>query len=165
MPLAFLAPLQLVDALEASAMHAVYALAKGYSGAADSARVVNLYHSCVARLGVTPWLEYVDTDDNIADLPSRGDYELLQLLSGSSSSFRAAVVPPLTSFTGPLAWAAGRPLTLQVLDAALVCGQKAFGALVRPLCAGLPCEVGVACAGRRCGLLYSQRTRLMWITL
>ena len=38
---------------------AVYSLAKGYSGAADSARVVNLYHACVAQLGVTPWLEYV----------------------------------------------------------------------------------------------------------
>ena len=37
---------------------AVYSLAKGYSGAADSARVVNLYHACVAQLGVTPWLEY-----------------------------------------------------------------------------------------------------------
>ena len=34
---------------------AVYSLAKGYSGAADSARVVNLYHACVAQLGVTPW--------------------------------------------------------------------------------------------------------------
>ena len=37
---------------------AVYSLAKGYSGAADSARVVNLYHACVAKLacGVTPLL-------------------------------------------------------------------------------------------------------------
>ena len=58
----------------------MYSLAKGYSGAADSARVVNLYHACVAQLGVTPWLEYVHTDDSMADLPSRGEYGLLQTL-------------------------------------------------------------------------------------
>ena len=81
---------------------AVYSLAKGYSGAADSARVVNLYHACVAQLGVTPWLEYVGTDDNIADLPSRGEYGLLQMLGGSGS-FRVAVIPSLSSFVGPLA--------------------------------------------------------------
>ena len=81
---------------------AVYSLAKGYSGAADSARVVNLYHACVAQLGVTPWLEYVHTDDNIADLPSRGEWGVLQTLGGSGS-FRAAVIPSLSSFVGPLA--------------------------------------------------------------
>ena len=40
---------------------AVYSLAKDNSGAADSARVVNLYHACVAHLGVTPWLEWTIT--------------------------------------------------------------------------------------------------------
>ena len=35
----------------------VYSLAKGYSGAADSARVVNLYHACIAQLRVNPWVE------------------------------------------------------------------------------------------------------------
>ena len=86
---------------------AVYALVKGYSGAPDSARVVNLYHACVAQLGLTPWLEYVHTDDNIADLPSRGDFALLRTLGGSGA-FRAAVVPPVRSFTGPLLPLLGR---------------------------------------------------------
>ena len=86
---------------------AVYSLAKGYSGAADSARVVNLFHACVAQLGVTPWLEYVGTDDNIADLPSRGEWRLLLTLGGSGS-FRAAVVPPVSSFVGPLLPLLGR---------------------------------------------------------
>ena len=81
---------------------AVYSLAKGYSGAADSARVVILYHACVAQLGVTPWLEYVHTDDNITDLPSRGEWGVLLTLGGSGS-FRVAVIPPLSSFVGPLA--------------------------------------------------------------
>ena len=80
---------------------AVYGLAKGYSGAADSARVVNLYHTCAAQLGVTSWVEYVHTHDNIADLPSRGEFELLRSLAGSGG-FREAVVPPLRSFVGPI---------------------------------------------------------------
>ena len=81
---------------------AVYSMAKGYSGAADSARVVNLYHACIAQLRVTPWVEYVHTDDNIADLPSRGEFSLLQTLGGEGS-IRAAVIPSLSSFVGPLA--------------------------------------------------------------
>ena len=79
----------------------MYSLVKGYSGAPDSARIVNLYHSEVARLLVTPWLEYVHTDDNIADLPSRGDFDLLELLGGEGS-FRTADVLVSSSFTGPL---------------------------------------------------------------
>ena len=80
---------------------AVYGLVKGYSGSPDSARVVNLYHTCVTQLGVTPWVEYVHTDDNLADLPSRGDFLLLRMLGGSGA-FRPAVVPPVRSLTGPL---------------------------------------------------------------
>ena len=80
---------------------AVYALVKGYSGAADSARIVNLYHCCVAQLEVTPWIEYVQSEDNLADLPSRGDFALLQTLGGDGA-FRAAVLPTLGSLVGPL---------------------------------------------------------------
>ena len=80
---------------------AVYALVKGYTSAPDSARVVNLYHACVTQLGVTPWLEYVQSDDNIADLPSRGEFELLRALGGDKA-FRPAVVPTFGSMVGPL---------------------------------------------------------------
>ena len=80
---------------------AVYSLVKGYCGAADSARVVNVFHSAMCRLGVTPWLEYVGTEDNIADLPSRGEFGLLYTLGGPDS-FRSAVLPPASSFTGLL---------------------------------------------------------------
>jgi len=80
---------------------AVYALVKGYSGAADSARSVNLYHGCVAQLGVTPWIEYVQSEDNLADLPSRGEFALLRALGGDGA-FRAAVLPTLGSLVGPL---------------------------------------------------------------
>ena len=80
---------------------AVYALVKGYSSAPDSARVVNLFQGCVAQLAVTPWVEYVQSSDNIADLPSRGEFELLRTLGGPCA-FRAAIVPTLGSLTGPL---------------------------------------------------------------
>ena len=81
---------------------AVYSLVKGYSGAPDSARVVNLFHATAAQLQVCPWFEYVHTDDNIADLPSRGDFDLVRILGGDDA-FREAVVPSLSSFVGPLA--------------------------------------------------------------
>ena len=80
---------------------AVYALVKGYSSAPDSPRVVNLFQGCVAQLAVTPWVEYVQSSDNIADLPSRGEFELLRTLGGPCA-FRAAIVPTLGSLTGPL---------------------------------------------------------------
>ena len=64
--------------------------------------MVNLYHACIAQLRVAPWVEYVHTDDNIADLPSRDEFSLLQTLGGEGS-FRAAVIPPLSPFVGPLA--------------------------------------------------------------
>ena len=50
---------------------------------------------------MTPWVEYVHTDDNLADLPSRGDFLLLRMLGGSGA-FRPAVFPPVRSLTGPL---------------------------------------------------------------
>ena len=50
---------------------------------------------------VTPWIEYVRSDDNIADLPARGEFALLRALGGDSS-FRPAIVPTLGSMVGPL---------------------------------------------------------------
>ena len=71
---------------------AVYSLVKGYCGAADSARVVNIFHSAMCRLGVTPWMEYVSTEDNIADLPSWGEFGVLYTLGGADS-YRKAILP------------------------------------------------------------------------
>ena len=41
------------------------------------------------------------TEDNIADLPSRGEFGLLHTLGGPNS-FRPAVFPPRSAFTGLL---------------------------------------------------------------
>ena len=56
----------------------------------------------MAQLEVTPWIEYVQSDDNIADLPSRGEFALLRALGGDDA-FRPAIVPTFGSMVGPLA--------------------------------------------------------------
>ena len=50
---------------------AVAALSKGYSGAPDSARLVHMFHAWQAGSRSNVWFEYVPTDANPADEPSR----------------------------------------------------------------------------------------------
>ena len=51
---------------------AVGALIKGYSGVPDCAKIVNLFHFTIARLGIESlWIDYVPTQSNPADVPSR----------------------------------------------------------------------------------------------
>ena len=50
---------------------AVVALSKGYSGAPDSARLVHMFHAWQAGSRSNVWFEYVPTDANPADEPSR----------------------------------------------------------------------------------------------
>ena len=52
---------------------AVAAAVKGYSYAADSARIVHGLHASLLALGVRAWFEYVRTDANVSDKPSRED--------------------------------------------------------------------------------------------
>ena len=48
------------------------ALVKGYSGKPDCARIVNTFHFAVAQLGAASlWIDYVPTESNPADVPSR----------------------------------------------------------------------------------------------
>ena len=51
---------------------AVGAILKGYSGKADCARIVNMFHFAVAKSGITSlWTDYVPSESNPADEPSR----------------------------------------------------------------------------------------------
>ena len=51
---------------------AIGALVKGYSGVPDCARIVNLFHFATARLGIhSLWVDYVPSESNPADVPSR----------------------------------------------------------------------------------------------
>ena len=47
------------------------ALAKGYAGAPDSRKLVHATHAVLAALEVSVFFEYVRTDANVADAPSR----------------------------------------------------------------------------------------------
>ena len=57
---------------------ALAALIKGYSRELDCARIVQAFSAFSLGLGVRAWFEYVASKANIADLPSRGDVELLK---------------------------------------------------------------------------------------
>ena len=74
---------------------ALAALIKGYSRAPDSARIVHAFHAFNVGLRATCWLEYVASKANIADLPSRGDFELLDELG---SEARECVLPPTAAW-------------------------------------------------------------------
>ena len=51
---------------------AVGSLVKGYSGVADCAKIVNLFHFAIAKVGVASiWIDYVASESNPADVPSR----------------------------------------------------------------------------------------------
>ena len=50
---------------------AVTGLIKGYSRALDSARIVHAFHAFNVGFGARVWFEYIRTDANVADAPSR----------------------------------------------------------------------------------------------
>ena len=53
-------------------------LVKGYSRDLDSARLAGIFHCLAAALEANVWFEYVASKANLADLPSRDDFELLR---------------------------------------------------------------------------------------
>ena len=74
---------------------ALAALIKGYSSVPDSAQIVHAFHSLNLGLKCKVWFEYVFTKANIADLPSRKDFKLLNELG---SIEKDVVLPSLVSF-------------------------------------------------------------------
>ena len=99
--------------------HAIGSLLKGYAGAPDTAHIVNTFRCAVAKLSLRSiWLDYVNTESNIADIPSRvgeapasGDEECWAMMGdrvhctipqfadehGEWLSFAAVAMPVLTS--------------------------------------------------------------------
>ena len=69
---------------------ALAAMAKGYSRAIDSARIVHALHAWNVGAGVATWFEYVNTKANISDMPSRNEFTLLRAMG----SIEVAVVLP-----------------------------------------------------------------------
>ena len=92
---------------------AKYGLQKGYSKVPDSGRIVNAFKVRQATLGMRAWFEYVPSEQNIADLPSRGHFRKLKrvidaVMGGEWVLFSyAAVLPKFDSWSAPLAAVAG----------------------------------------------------------
>ena len=68
--------------------------------ATDLARMANAFHLTTCGMRTHTWLDYVPSLANIADLPSRGDFELLERLGA-----RRVEVPVVgtADWHGPLA--------------------------------------------------------------
>ena len=76
-------------------------LVRGYSRDVDSARMASIFHTVAAALGANVWFEYVASKANIADLPSRGDFELLRSPSFSAVEFEL-IWPEIAAWDGGL---------------------------------------------------------------
>ena len=59
---------------------ALSGLVHGYARKLDLARMINAFHLQVAALGASVFYEFVPSLCNVADLPSRDDFELLEHL-------------------------------------------------------------------------------------
>jgi hypothetical protein len=83
---------------------AIGALLKGYSGKADCARIVNMFHFAVAKCGIASlWTDYVPSESNPADVPSRyhemSDEEIRNM-TNLFGPFIQSVVPVFTDQDG-----------------------------------------------------------------
>ena len=79
---------------------AISCLLHGYSGKPDSARLVNAFHLYVAGLRSNIHFEYVESKANVADLPSRSEFEfLLNTLRSSPVKFD---IFDAATWSGPL---------------------------------------------------------------
>ena len=64
---------------------------KGGSSASDMARIVSAMHLRWCADGINVWIEFVASESNLADLPSRGDTRLVEELGASKLEF---TMPP-----------------------------------------------------------------------
>ena len=89
---------------------ALSALVHGYSGKPNLAKAVNVFYLQLVSLRATAWMEWVPSKANIADLPSRAEWPLLEAelhgipLRGGAPDL--LVVPSVASWNAPLdSWA------------------------------------------------------------
>lgn len=78
---------------------ALSGMVHGYARKLDLARMVNAYHLQLAGLKTDAYLEFVPSLANLADLPSRDEYEVLKRLGGRAVPIR---VPPAADWIAPL---------------------------------------------------------------
>ena len=89
-------------------LSAMYLLRKGYSKVGDTGKVGNSFRVMQTKRQLRMWFEYVPSEENIADLPSRRKWcELHRVIDsvsgGSRTCFRYdVVIPPYDSWLSPL---------------------------------------------------------------
>jgi len=94
-------------------MGAKYGLQKSGSSKEDSARIINAFAVRAVSLLFRPWFEWIPSEQNIADLPSRGRMEEYFQVIGASkdglnekgeevSTFLPMVLPDFSSWSAPL---------------------------------------------------------------
>ena len=77
---------------------------KGYSQAPDSLRILHAFAAFSLGLRASAWFVWVPSKANIADQPSRGEFELLRELGSTEVPF---VFPPFEAWDQPAeAWIA-----------------------------------------------------------
>ena len=73
-------------------------MAKGYSSVPDSARIIHAFHALNVNLQTNVHFEWVKSEANIADMPTRNNFALLQ----EYGSKRVALTsPPMSSWRTP----------------------------------------------------------------
>ena len=78
------------------------------SGVPDSARIVHLFHAWNVGLGARPWFEYVPSEANPSDEPSRVDLSGERLVLCAHPAIVSQPVqvrfPPLARWSDPAGW-------------------------------------------------------------
>ena len=77
----------------------ISALTKGYSRAPDSVRILHVFKAYCLGLGVSIWFQWVPSKANIADLPSRNEFEMLRRFGAVEVP---AVFPEFEAWDGPV---------------------------------------------------------------
>ena len=83
-------------------------LVHGYSGVPDSARIVHLFHAWNVGLGARPWFEFVPSEANPSDEPSRVDLSRCPLVLCAQPAIVSQPVqvrfPPVERWSDPAGW-------------------------------------------------------------
>ena len=74
-------------------------MAKGYSPVVDSARIIHAFHALNVNLQTNVHFEWVKSEANIADMPTRNSFGLLQEFG---SKRVALTIPPMSSCRTPV---------------------------------------------------------------
>ena len=77
---------------------AVCGIAKGFSNKPDSARIIHTYHALNVQIQAQVHFEWIASENNIADLPSRGDFALLHEYGSRDIGL---VLPPINDWLSP----------------------------------------------------------------